>query len=332
LTERLEQLSISWSRGPARNWMSLPQTVRWLERRIREFQPDVIQSMLFHANLVTAIANRGHRKPHFGGARVGRQPFWRRQLQRWASRRMEKLVCVSQRVAEDCRSREGVDANKLVVIPNGVLIEGPSSQEGRSDASFGVEPPPERLMQLFPGQFPPFFLFVGRLTQQKGIPFLMDGCQQLLEKLPDHHLLILGDGPLRERLEHWVKGNALQSRMHLLGWQPEAHRWMPFATALLLPSAYEGMPNVLLEAMKASLPVVAFDVEGTRELLGDDGQQIVRQGDVSGFTRAAHQLAVDKEHSHRLGQKSRQRVCEQFRLEDQMKRYEQLYLGESGSA
>jgi hypothetical protein len=107
LHEKLLQAEIPWHCGHAQGAVSLPRAVVWLKRKLAEFRPDLIQSMLFHANVVTALANRWLDLPHVGGARVAQPQWWRRRMQQWATNNhMEKLVCVSHSLAQDCTTRE----------------------------------------------------------------------------------------------------------------------------------------------------------------------------------------------------------------------------------
>lgn len=326
LTRQLDKVGIPCSCGPAAGWTSLLPTIRWLREQLVSIQPDVIQSMLFHANVITALANRRQGKPHFGGVRVGRQAWWRGRLQRWASRGMHRVICVSQQVAQDCRIREGIQPKKLVVIPNGIRMDPLPDAASPQVIQADCREAPESLQQLFPQKRPPYFLFVGRLSEQKGILPLIRSAGPLLQPLTDHHLIVLGDGPLREEVERQAAASPVADRIHLLGWQPNVEKWMRFAEALLLPSKYEGMPNVVLEAMSFALPVVAFDVEGVRELLGGSAHQIAAPGDFDQFLQLARQLAVDADLSSSLRRANRSRVAENFQLDELLERYEQLYL------
>jgi glycosyltransferase involved in cell wall biosynthesis len=85
------------------------------------------------------------------------------------------------------------------------------------------------------------------------------------------------------------------------------------------------MPNVILEAMQSGIPVVSFNVEGVEELLGKENIQIV-SGSLSEFISRVHQLSIDSVLSSQLAADNRRRVAEDFRLDDQLAKYEELYL------
>jgi glycosyltransferase involved in cell wall biosynthesis len=120
-------------------------------------------------------------------------------------------------------------------------------------------------------------------------------------------------------------------RVHIVGWQPQPLRWMRRAEVLLLPAVYEGMPNVVLEAMASGVPVVAFEVEGLRQLLGIAGQlesdtQIATAGDFSSFIGKVQRLVEDEALRRQCIAQNRVRVEQQFQLQMQLAQYAALYV------
>ncbi len=331
LTAQLDQHGIAWRSGNARSATHFVRATRWLRRELIAFQPDATQSFLFHANLSAALVHglSPSRLPGrlYGGARVVQPERWRQKLQYWAAGRMDKLVCVSPSVAEHCRLQEGIAVDKLLVIPNGLDLsasltenpstENPSAQNRVCWSAFGL---PRQARVL---------LFVGRLTAQKGIvEFMSRTAPELLAQLPNHHLVLMGDGEQAAELRRLIGLSAAAARIHLVGWQPQPMQWMQAAELLFLPTRYEGMPNVILEAMGVAKPVVSFDVDGVRELLGDEATataQIVPPRDWPAFGAAIVELANDQALQVSCGQANMLRVRRHFDLNDQLARYEQLY-------
>lgn len=133
-------------------------------------------------------------------------------------------------------------------------------------------------------------LYVGRLTPEKGIGALVDAWAAAGPE--DMELLVVGDGPLREELQRRsVPG------VRIAGWRPpdEVVTSMRGSRALLFPSQwYEGQPVTLLEALAAGLPVMASDMGGTAELLGDSGRAWLVSG-VDGWPEALARLQRDEE-------------------------------------
>lgn len=329
LTDLLDHHNIPWLTGPAENWLSIFSTTRWLSDKLERFQPDVIQSMLFHANVVTALANRRVHAVHFGGVRVTQPSRWRRWLQNWAARRMQRVICVSRDVASHCEKLEKIPSTKLVVIPNGISLDASHTNDSIPHQP-NTRPPRTQeyskagMADILPNSSTPFLLFVGRLTEQKGIDLLMQQVDSLLGSLPNFHWVLLGDGPLKQQLQATILTSENRQRIHLLGWQPNALEWIQACSLLLVPSRYEGMPNVILEAMSVARPVVTFPVEGASELLGDCPQQIV-QGSINEFIARVHSLAKDSTELERLGKNNRIRVEHCFELRSQLAKYERLY-------
>ena len=110
--------------------------------------------------------------------------------------------------------------------------------------------------------------------------WLIETAPAWLERLPNCDLLVVGEGPLRRPLEATCQAKGIAGRVHFAGWRTDVPEILAATDLLVLPSAWEGMPNVVLEAMASRRPVVASDVEGVRELLGAAApQQTVRYGD-----------------------------------------------------
>ena len=156
--------------------------------------------------------------------------------------------------------------------------------------------------------------FAGRLARQKGVDALL----QALARLPrerDIRLEIVGDGPERPALEAQAHALGLGGRVFFQGWLP-SDRMPAFyqrIDVLALPSRDEGMPNVVLEAMAAGLPIVATRVAGTEELVlaGRTGW-LTRPGDPEALAVCLAQAAADAGRRERLGRAGRERVVALF--------------------
>ncbi len=312
LTDQLDRWGIEWSSGGAIHARNFPRAAMWLRSELRAFQPDVVQAFLFHANLATAYAVGGLGAAFFGGVRVRQPQRIRWWLQRQASRRMHKLICVSHMVAEHCREVEGIPPGLIEVIPNGIDIR----QEFREVSWGQLQLPREN----------PVILFVGRLDEQKGIEEFLQRADRLLVALPTHQIVLMGDGPLKTRLRHIKDQLSNSDRVHLVGWHPRAIDWMRIAQMLVLPAKYEGMPNVILEAMLAGIPAVTFNVDGVEELLNKSREQVVQPGNYDALMAAIVRLGTDAELREQCAQSNLNRVRQEFDLDLQLSHYEALYI------
>lgn len=117
-------------------------------------------------------------------------------------------------------------------------------------------------------------LAVGRLVEGKGFGPLIETFSRLAQDFPDWMLVILGEGPDREALEHQVQSVGLVGRIRLPGQAGNASRWYKAADLYVMSSRSEGFPNTLIEAMTHGLPTASFDCDtGPRNIIhhGMDG-------------------------------------------------------------
>ena len=148
----------------------------------------------------------------------------------------------------------------------------------------------------------------------------------LLQQCPQHDILLVGDGDQRAALEDQAKQAGIQERVHFLGWRADVPQLLNATDLLLLPSRWEGMPNVLLEAMASGLAVATRPVHGVAEILGENAEsQISRQNTPDDFTQCVVQLVANSDHRSALGQQNRERVLEHFTLPAMVERYASLY-------
>ncbi len=294
-------------------WWMFPKVIWKLRRLFKSNRPDVVQSFLWHANVVSAWVAPLLGIPFFAGIRVSEPLKNRHALDRWSVSRSIKAVCVSQGVADWCVQTEKMDASKLIVIPNGIAI--PRDKQPIPLESHDV-PANSRVL-----------LFVGRLEHQKGVDVLVQRAESLLWRLPDHHLVFIGIGYLRQLVDTLARQQNLKGRVHCLGLRKDVRAWMARSELLLLPTRYEGMPNVILEAMVEGLPVVTTRVEGVAELLGEQlvTQSVAREA-WDDFFELAFSMANSPELRKAIGSANRNRAELEFALADQLKQYEALYL------
>lgn len=286
-----------------------------LRHFLQKQQIQLLQTFLYHANVLGALAKG--KKCSFiqvSGIRVADPSRWRQRVERWASRRWQHATCVSRGVATFCMDRLNLSENQLTVIPNGV-------DAGRFSNILPAEP-----NQLPLPQQRRILLTIGRLERQKGIDWLLKLAPSLLEQCPQHDLVFVGDGTGRSTLEQQVSRAGITSRVHFLGWRSDIPALLSSADLLLLPSRWEGMPNVLLEAMASSLPVVTRPVQGADDILGDeDNLQLVRSDSPEDFTRCVVQLVADPLAREEQGRSNRERVLNHFTLGRMIERYSALY-------
>jgi glycosyltransferase involved in cell wall biosynthesis len=287
-----------------------------LSRRLATLRPTILQTFLYHANIAGRLAGRAARVPLIvSGIRVAeKRSGFRLWLDRATDWMVTRHVCVSQDVAAFSAARGGLPVSKISVIPNGVdaarLAEAPPADL----AQFGI-PPGSRTL-----------LFVGRLDPQKGPFVLLAAVKDALGRHADLHVLLAGDGPLGEKLRAWVAKENLPSRVHFAGRRNDVPSLLRAADLFVLPSLWEGLPNVVLEAMAVGVPVVASRVEGVSDLLVDGRTGlIVPPNSAAPLANAIEQILADPVQARKMSRSAQHFVQESFAWQHVIDQYEQLY-------
>lgn len=318
LALRLERAGIATHYLGCRSaWGFLPAVWR-LWRELVRFRPAVMQAFLYHANVVGLIAAWLAGVPRrFAGVRVADPRRGRVWLERQTARLATGVICVSQATADFCRGR-GFAAEKLSVIPNGVDFARFAQAQPVELSQCGV--PPNRQVMVF----------VGRLDQQKGLDRLLQALPRVFAAQPTLDLLLIGDGPAREPLLRQAELLGLTGRVHFAGWRADVAPILAASCLLVLPSRWEGMPNVVLEAMAAGKPVAAAPAEGVLELLGSAAeQQTANADDPAQFAALLLRLAGDANLRDSLGAANQVRAESQFTQQAMLARYRRAWFGEA---
>ncbi|MDB5335529.1 MAG: Lipopolysaccharide core biosynthesis glycosyl transferase lpsD [Planctomycetaceae bacterium] len=290
-------------------------TVVWrLLRELKKVRPELLQTFLFHANIAGRVASWLARVPHVvSGIRVAER---RRnsyllfdRLTEWM---VEKHVCVSQAVVDHSRTMGRLNAAKLCVIPNGVDFDRFSTAAPIDLRPWKIEPDDQ------------IWVTVGRLDPQKGPWDLLNTVEKLHAKHPGLKLLWAGRGPLQADMQQWIDTHQLQNTIHLIGWQDNIPGLLRAAKGFVLFSHWEGMPNVVLEALAAGLPVISTNVEGVAEIINDDQTGwIINSGD--DFSVRWDAVLRDPQSAAQVAQAGQQRVRDHFSWDAMAQQYMDLY-------
>lgn len=293
----------------------------WLLRRLaKAWRADVIFSANFFMNgyaaataKLTAAAAVGSLRNSPNKAHVGHLPLYWRLLCTYG---VDELVCNSQVTANDLCGQYRM-LSRVRVIPNGVNVPDEAAINTWRASSKAVlswrEP------ELIVG-------FVGFLGPQKNVQLLIRAFGELAGQFTTGRLVIVGDGPARTELETLVAALALQKRVQFLGRYPLAEQLMPAFDTLCLPSDYEGMPNVLLEAGAVGLPVVASRVAGIPEVVLDGETGILfPAGDLNALIECLRKILSDSRTRCIMGNAARKRMQDEYSVELLVARYSSLF-------
>lgn len=170
------------------------------------------------------------------------------------------IVAVSKYIQLDLIQYYGIKKEKIYTIYNGV--------NNKVISSLKYEKLSEEENKIFQN---PVIINVGALSPQKGQWHLIKIMPELKKIIPNIQLVILGQGPYRNKLSNLIQSLDLQDSVHLMGVKSNPYKYMYNAKIFVLSSLYEGFPNVLVEAMTVGLPIISVDCKsGPRELLNDN--------------------------------------------------------------
>jgi glycosyltransferase involved in cell wall biosynthesis len=301
-----------------KRWKFDPLCYWRLRRQIADLRPDIVHTWLFAANAYGRQAAIRAGVQHILAGERCVDPWkaaWQLAIDRALARGTERIVTNSTGV-KDFYVTQGLPAEKFVIIPNGMEPTPVSDAGSREQLLAELHlPAGARLLGA-----------VGRLWPQKRVKDLIWAADLLKTTRDDAHLLIIGDGPQRSRLERYRDQSLITERVHFLGERDDVPRLMQHFDVLWLGSEYEGQSNAILEAMTAGVPVIATDIPGNRDLVVDGMTgYLVPLGDRFEFTRRTHWLLDDDALRRRMGDAGRQRVLTEFTVEQMVTRHASLY-------
>ena len=213
---------------------------------------------------------------------------------------VDLVVCVSDGVRASFVSA-GIPERKLRAIPNGIRPRCLRPDRLGLRRQLGLRPSAR------------IVLTVGRLVEQKGYDVLLRAAPRIAAEYPEAVLAWVGVGPLEHELRAVVEGLGLEARVRLLGRRRDVPAILAASDVLVLPSRFEGLPIVALEAMAAGVPVVGTRVCGTAEVVVD-GQtgRLVDPDDPDALADAVLAVLGDPGLAARWGRAGRQRVVARF--------------------
>ncbi len=294
----VEVEAVAGDRRPVHRVRAARRRRRLLSDAIRGSEPDVVLSFTTEMNVRVLSALRGSRIPVVVSERnnpraVRLPPKWR-LLRRLTYRRADALVSLSHGVDECFR---WFPAARRHVVHNALP----------PDIHEQIRAEPVRALD----RSARWFVACGRLVQQKGFDILVDAFSAVAVDLAQWNLVIVGEGPDREALEKRVAGLGLAGRVLLPGRVRNPAALFARADVFVLSSRFEGFGNVVIEAMAAGLPVVAFDCPyGPAEIIDNPGGNgvLVPPGDIETLASAMRELAADDRLRSRMAEAGRERA------------------------
>jgi glycosyltransferase involved in cell wall biosynthesis len=298
-----------------------------LRSLLADFEPDVVHT---HASKAGALGRRAARRTKTA-ARVHSfhghvmegyfNPAISKgivSLERRLARETDRIVAVSHATAEDLvRLRVVEDERRLVVVPPGIDLDpllAIRARDGRLRAQIGA------------GADDVVVGVVGRLAEVKRPELALDVFAMLAPRYPRLHLVFVGDGSERARIERSIRAlpEPIRSRAHLIGAREDMAPVLADLDLVLLTSRSEGLPIALIEAAAAGKPVVATRVGGVEEVVAHERTGFVGEN-VDDLAFGLAQLLDAPAMAHAMGQRARIRVADRHSARSLADRLEELY-------
>ena len=272
-------------------WRRVP----WLAATLAADNIDLVHSWLYIANALAWSATRLRRRfPLITSARNCKVQNRVSQVANLlAFRGSRAIVANSREVAVYIMRHYLAPARRIHVVYNGIDVERfrPADRDGPME--------------------PALIVNIGRLVEQKNQMLFLEAAALLTREGVSARFVIVGDGPLKTSLQEQAQRLGIGDRLSFTGERRDVEGILRGASLLWLTSRWEGLPNVVLEAMASGVPVIATDVGGTRELIrsGVDGF-VVPSLDAAGFVRHARDLLANAAVQRQFAAAARARALE----------------------
>ena len=289
-----------------------------LKAVLKKEHVDILHTYLFHANVIGRLAGKLAKvKRIISSIRVAEhRANLHLLLQRLTRGLVDKEVAVSADVRNFMIERAKITPDKIIAIPNGLDFE---AYRGIKKGAC------RRRLSIAPEAF--VISFVGRLDEQKRSDVLLSAWAKIKHNIPNGKVIIVGDKPEKESSVALARKLGLAETVDFPGWRKDAIDFVAASDIFVLPSMWEGMSNITMEALAVGTPVVTTMVEGMNELLrGSECGVMVEPGSVIELAEAILDLYENPEKGETFSAIGKKHIEENYRIEDVVRRYEKLYL------
>jgi glycosyltransferase involved in cell wall biosynthesis len=241
--------------------------------------------------------------------------FWR-AVNASISHRTERVIAVSEAVRDFVASHERIPMEKLVVVRNGIdlsrFADRPAGDQARAS------------LNLPAGDF--VVGIVGRLSPQKGHHFLFEAAAKLAAQIPNLRLLVVGEGQLKGRLQRLARALGITERVSFVGFRPDMGTLYAAMDLLAMPSLFEGLPLVLVEALVCERVSVGARAPGITDVI-EDGKNglLVKVGDVDELAAAIARV-FRGEYDRDMPRRARAAAMAEYDIKTYLGRLEAIYL------
>lgn len=289
-----------------------------ISKLITKYQPAIIHSYLFVANMWTRLVGLTNNIPVIISERNSNEnkAIWMRVIDRLLAPYARCLIANSESGANLAIKRQEISTDRVYIIHNGIDLTPFNHLKNKEMA--------RKIYGLRVDQ--PVIGIIGKLYPQKDHDTFFKAISILVERWPNLITLCVGDGPRKEELKSLAEKLKLRNNVIFLGNRLDIPDIMAAVDIIVSSSAWEGMPNVILEAMAASKPVVATSVGGVPEII-EDGKTgyLTPPNSPTLLATSISKLLLNPYLRQIVGRDGRQFVEKQFSIEKMVKDTEKIY-------
>jgi len=241
-------------------------------------------------------------------------------LERYFSRFANAVIFVSEADRKKGKKFKLASEEKMYTIKNGIDVAA-----FRAENMMNIRA--DKIRELGLESFQPIVGTVARLHRQKGIPFLLRATKRISKVFPRIKILIIGGGPLDKKLERLTNRLGVKEWVWFMGERKDAAELLFLLDVFVLPSLWEGLPYVLMEASALGKPIVATDVDGVREVIENRKTGILAPArNPEKLAEAVIGLLRNKDFASQIGESAKESIPPKFSLARMAEETQNLYL------
>lgn len=303
------------------NRMNLRSFLQMLQL-VRKFRPDIVHThggtAGFYGRIVAHVLRRITVHTYHGIHYLHFDRYWKKRLylslDRWLLRWTDAIICVAKSDRQLALDHHLANHGSTFVIVNGIDAGRFKLRRKPKDAKRTAQD-----KSVIIGA-------VGRLHEQKGYAYLIEAAVELVKQLPNAEFRVIGEGNLRLELENQVSNFGLQNIFRFLGSRTDIPYQLSQMDVFVLPSLWEGMPFVLMEAMCAGIPIVATNVDGVSEILENEKDALlVPSRDPHSLAKAIVEIVHNRKRAKVYVTNARKKIATKFNITEMVHRTERVY-------
>jgi glycosyltransferase involved in cell wall biosynthesis len=307
---------------PGKKWKIDPFVLFRVVQVLKRERPDILHTFMFTSNTWGRLAGILAGVPVIIASERSLD-LWKRPyhflIDRFFARYTQKIVCNSQEVMKTYEKILGRYSGKLSVIYNGIETDFYDRVEYKEEIrkKLGIE---KNAKVVLTG---------GRLSPEKGLDTLISAVPRVLKECMETRFVISGEGSEEDKLLELAKKLGVDKKVIFAGYRRDLPELIKISSIVVLPSLWEGMPNLLLEAMALKKPVIATDIGGSREIVRDaENGFLVPIRDSEKLAEKMVYLLKNNGLCRTMGDRGYGMVKEKFSADSMVKGYEELYMKE----